>query len=216
MKNASFQIRIQTIEEEIISEASLHSLLAGQVDFTVLERIQCGSVCHHGCTQSHSDVLLMVVNYGGKRGLECVRQITTRQPDTRIIVLYMIDDPHFAKHFIDLGIKAIVCSHTPPKILFRAIRKVARGETYIDSDIARAISVLVVDNETNPFSSLTHREYDIVRLMLNGFNQKEIGQQLFISPHTVANHHAHILTKLHVSNHIELTKLAIRHGLTTA
>ena len=208
-------IRIQLIENIAINKAGLYCLLDNQPDFKVLQHLHCQSDCRQICTSHKPDVLLMVMGIGTQCGIGCIQQILKRHPDTKIISLCIVEDTHIATNMIELGVKGLLCSHTPPEIMFRAIREVAAGKSYIDTDIARSIASLNNKSESTPFAILSLREYEIVRLMLNGMNQAEIGEHLFISPHTVANHHSHILKKLKVDNHIELTKMAIRHNLIT-
>jgi len=209
-------IRIQLIEDMSISEAGMRCLLENESDFKLLKPVQCEPACRQPCVNPMPDVLLLVMNFGSQCGLECVQLITQRNSDIKILVLCMIEDPHIARRLLELGAKGVICSRTPPNILFRAIREIAAGRTYVDADIARSIAMQASNSATTPFASLTHREFEIARLIVDGVSQQQIGEQLFISAHTVANHHTNILKKLQVSNHIELTKLAIRHGLTTA
>jgi len=205
MSKSANPIRIKLIENVLINEAGLRCLLDSQPDFQVLKH-----------PHDHDpEVLLMIMNHGKTNGLERVLWITRRHPDANILILCMIEDPYIAKRLIALGVKGVICGHTPPEILFSAIREIAKGKTYIDTAIASAVVVLNNDGDNSPFDTLTLRELEITCLMLNGLTQKEVGEHLFISAHTVANHHTRILKKLCVSNHIELTKLAIRHGLTS-
>jgi len=207
-------IRIRLIEEVCIQEAGLRALLEQQPDFHVDNAVSCKQSCDHPCDRDDFDIMLMTINFGSCCDLECIRRIMLRDATTRIIALCMIEDIYLAKRMLNLGVKGVLCPHSPPTILFRAIRAIANGGTYIDTDIARQLAALS-DDETSPFDQLSNRELEIVRLLLNGLNQTDIGAHLYISPHTVANHHTNILKKLHVRNHIELTKLAIRHNITS-
>jgi len=207
-------IRIRLIEEVCIQEAGLRALLEQQPDFHVDNAVPCKQGCDHPCDRDVFDVMLMTINFGSCCHLECIRRIMLRNGTTRIIALCMIEDIYLARRMLNLGVKGVLCPHSPPAILFRAIRAVAHGDTFLDTDIARQLAALS-DDEATPFDQLSNRELEIVRLLLNGLNQTDIGTQLFISPHTVANHHTHILKKLHVCNHIELTKLAIRCNITS-
>lgn len=209
-------IRIRLIEEVPINEAGFRCLLEKEHDFKLLKPVTCESGCRLSCANPAPDILLMVMNFGLKCGLECISQIKQRNANIKILVLCMIEDVYIARHLLDLGVKGVICGHTPAMILFRAIRAIAAGGTYVDTNIAQAIVLQESNSSLSPFSTLTLREFEITRMMLDGLNQRQIGENLFISAHTVANHHTNILKKLEVSNHIELTKLAIRHGLTTA
>ena len=100
-----------------------------------------------------------------------------------------------------MGVKGIICGHTPPGIMFRAIRNVTRGELYIDTQVARELATLDVSGKTSPFSKLSSREYEVMRLLVDGQPIKKIAERLYLSPNTVANHHTNILKKLKVSNH---------------
>jgi len=216
MEKAPYPIRVQLVENSLINEAGLQCLLESEADITVLQHVQCQSVCNHLCVNHNPDVLLMAMNPTGQCGIECVHNIVQRYPRIRILTLCMREDPYLARRLIDIGVKGVVCNHTPPQILLRAIREIAAGNTYIDTHIAQTLATLGNEGESTPFASLTTREFEIMRLLLNGMNQKEIGEHLFISPHTVANHHTNMMRKLHISNPIELTRLAIRHNIISA
>jgi len=216
MNTSAFPIRIQLIENILISEAGMRCLLSRVQDFSMLEHVLCGVGCGQPCVAHEPDVLLMVLGAGKGCDLDCVKQIVRRHPDIRMLVLCLGEDVHLTKHLIGLGVKGVICGHTPLEIIFRAIREVAAGRSYIDTDVARAVACLGSNGGSDPFACLTIREYEIVRLMLDGLSQEEVGNRLFISAHTVANHHSNIMKKLNIGNHILLTKLAIRHNVTTA
>jgi len=214
MMNTSVNpIRIQLIEDVLISEAGLRYLLERETDFVILEHARCDTLCRQACISHNPDIILMVIKSGSLCGLECISKITRNHPDCHILVLCMVDDPYIARRLLDQGVRGVLCGHTPPDILIRAVRKVAAGDVYIDTEIARKVAMLNINDEPSPFTCLTLREHEIARLMLNGFNQKEIAEKLFINERTVANHHSHILHKLNVNNNIELTKLAIKYNI---
>ena len=201
-------IRIRLIEDVPVSEAGFRCLLDKEKDFTVMQSVHCEANCRQACNN-----LLMVLHEGTEYGIECIRKFIVRYPKTAVLVLCMIEDTHLAQRLINMGAQGILCGHANVDMLSTAVREVARGETYIDTNIASAVAGLVESRTGSPFAGLSNREMEITRMMLNGTGQKDIAAHLFISPHTVANHHANIMKKLGMDNHVGLTRLAIRHKI---
>lgn len=119
-------------------------------------------------------------------------------------------DPLFASQAIRAGALGYVTKSSSPEMLIQAVYKVARREKVLSPDIAPEMAFILLQGESNPVRELSPREFEILRLLLDGQSVEEIGRILNISPKTVQNGHYQIKVKLGVKTDIELAKLAIK------
>jgi len=212
----SASIRVNVVHSQALMAAGLLSLLQNEADIKPVLSDACGEQCYDGCMKLEPDVLLLELNVNHDRGLYCIRQITARFPDARILVLSALSDAFRASHALDAGAKGFITYQTPPDQLAFAIREVARGGVYIEPRIAGKMKQIRTSGKSSLIAMLSEREYQILLLILEGRNTMEISKSLHVSNKTISNHHTHIMHKLSVSNPVELTRLAIREGIIKA
>ncbi len=97
--------------------------------------------------------------------------------------------------------------------MYKALHQVIQGNTYISPTIAQQIAMMQLNGSENPLDNLSHREFEIFRLLAEGKTVNEIAEIFNLSPKTIGTHHTNVKQKLNVSNSAELARLAIRHGL---
>jgi DNA-binding NarL/FixJ family response regulator len=128
-------------------------------------------------------------------------------PGTKIIGVSMHNQPSFAKKMIRNGATGYVTKNSTKNEMYDAIRSVMKGEKYICAEIQKNIThQLLLDEEDNKLSKLTEREIEIIKLIKDGYTNKEIAKTLFLSPRTVETHRARILKKLDIKNSLSLVK----------
>jgi len=146
-------------------------------------------------------------------GIELIPRIVQRQPQARILAFSMHRDPLYASQALRAGALGYVTKSSSPDVLIQAIYRIAKGEKVLSPDIAPEIALSLLGRERNPVDELSPREFEILRLLLDGQNAEQIGEILNISPKTVQNGHYQIKAKLGVKTDIELTRLALKLGL---
>ena len=206
-------IRVQLVNEQNLIREGLLCLLQGEGEMEILPPVQCGNRCGQACQQSGCDVIVMGTNAGGANSLDCVRQVVARYANARILLIICKEQVSLTNKAMRLGAKGVVSMDVPSTMLRQAIRDISKGKAFIEPWLAKTMAETPYNHVGNPFDALTPRETSVLHLILGGCNCASIGEKLNISEKTVANHHTHIMKKLAVKNLLELTRMAMRHGM---
>ncbi len=164
------------------------------------------------------DLVISDIEMPGLNGFEACSLIKKKSPETKVIILSMHKDYGLIKKLIDQGIDGYVSKNDDKEDFLNAIRSIIKGKKYFSQDVVLS---LADKNDATPDSNsdfeklslLTERERDILKLICEGFSNKEIAAQLFISHRTVDTHRTNIMAKLDLNNVVQLTRFAIRTGL---
>jgi DNA-binding NarL/FixJ family response regulator len=146
----------------------------------------------------------------GISGLELIFRIKQRDMNAKVLVFSMHQNPGFAMQASRAGALGYVTKSSPPEVLLRAIHEVYCGRHTLSPDIAQALALEKLGSERMALETLTVREFEILRLLVEARTVEDISQILNISPKTVGNCHYLIKRKLGVAGDIELTRLAIK------
>lgn len=156
------------------------------------------------------DLIVLDLSLPGMGGIELTRRVLQRYPEARVLVFSMHRDPLYASQAMRAGALGYITKSSTPETLIQAIYKVARGEKVLSPDIAPEMALSLLDGDSNPASELSPREFEILRLLIDGRAVDDIAAQLNISPKTVQNTHYQIKAKLGVRNDFELARLAMK------
>ena len=146
-------------------------------------------------------------------GFELMRRIRKDDPEARIIMFSMNDDPALVVHAIEMGAQGYVWKGDDPRMLVKAVRKVAAGDNFISPQLAEAVSFSGASIKANPASQVTARELEILRLLGRGDKIDEVANALEISYKTVANTTSLLKQKLGAKSHSDLIRIAVEMGL---
>ena len=154
-------------------------------------------------------IVILDINILPISGLDAVKMIREKSPNSRTIGVSMHNQPSFAKRIISNGAMGYVTKNSTKDEMYKAINEVMEGKTYICAEIKNRITqnILMEDDESARPNSLTDREIDIIKLLKEGCTTEEIAEKLFLSPRTVDTHRAKILKKLQLKNSLSLIKL---------
>ena len=159
------------------------------------------------------DVLLLDLYMPGLDGQTTLLRLRTDQTATKIIVLTASDDPQQHVRAIGYGASAIVLKQMATLELTESIRRVHRGEMWLDSGTTAALMNSACKDAQSDGPTLTDRQREVVTLLARAFTNSEIAEALFLSEQTVKNHLYQINEKLGLSGRVELAHYAIEHGL---
>jgi len=165
------------------------------------------------------DVLLLDINMPKLNGIDVLRRIKDLGIDTKIIMLTIHDDKEYILETMKMGADGYVLKDSDADSLIKAIRDVKEGRTYIQPSIAVMLNDKsdITDNESynrlKKIESLTNREYEVLNLIAEGLNNKEIADKLFISEKTVKNHVSSIFKKLDVNDRIQAAIFAYKNSI---
>ncbi len=164
------------------------------------------------------NVLIVDLMMPGLSGLEVIRQVHERFPQTRIVVLSMHASEPYVLEALRNGAAGYVLKESSTADLVQAVREVAAGRRYLSRPLSdRAISAYAERAEVNapldPYETLTTREREVLHLAAEGYSSTEMAAKLGISPRTAETHRAHLMRKLNLQNQTELIRYALRRGL---
>ena len=160
------------------------------------------------------DVILMDVVMPDRTGSRSIPTLLREQPETKILVLSMQDDPRYVREAFAAGASGYVLKEAADVEVVAAVREVARGGRYVHPELgARLIAADAEAAAKAEEDPLSDREREVLRLLALGHTNQEIAKQLFISVRTAETHRAHIMQKLRLSSRAELVRYALAHGL---
>jgi DNA-binding NarL/FixJ family response regulator len=146
-------------------------------------------------------------------GFELTRRIRKDDPAARIVMLSVSEDPAFVARAVEMGIQGYVSKSDDPRILAKAIRKVAAGERFVSPRLAEATTFAGAAIKSSPLTQMSARELEILRLLGRGDRISEVASELGISYKTVANTTSALKTKLGAKSHSDLVRIAVEIDL---
>ena len=211
-------ISVLLVDDHELVRAGIRRILEDVKGLVVVGEVDCGEDAAKWCRANQVDVILMDMNMPGIGGLEATRKIVRYNPDIKIIMLTIHTENPLPAKVMQAGAAGYLSKGAAPQEVINAIRSVNAGQRYIASDIAQqmALSQIEPQKAESPFSCLSERELQIMLMITKGQKVTEISEQLNLSPKTVNSYRYRMFSKLNISGDVELTHLAIRHGLYNA
>ncbi|CAK9884638.1 MAG: Response regulator UvrY [Candidatus Erwinia impunctatus] len=208
-------ISVLLVDDHGLVRAGIRRILEDVKGFQISGEANCGEDAVKWCRNHSVDIVLMDMNMPGIGGLEATRRIVRYSPDIKVIMLTIHTENPLPARVMQAGASGYLSKGAAPEEVISAIRAVNSGQRYIASDIAQqmALSQITPQNGDSPFDSLSERELQIMLMITKGQKVSEISETLNLSPKTVNSYRYRMFGKLNVSGDVELTHLAIRHGL---
>ncbi|CAA0091771.1 Response regulator GacA [BD1-7 clade bacterium] len=163
--------------------------------------------------QLDPDVVLMDIKMPGIGGIEATKKLTQRLPGVAVVALTALDDNPFPNKLLKAGALGYVTKGAEMYEMVTAIKHAAAGKRYLSPNIAQQMALSAYDSESSPFEQLSDRELQITMMVINCEKVQEISDKLCLSTKTVNSYRYRIFDKLGVQSDVELTRLAIRHGM---
>src|SRR5215217_3798030 len=205
------------VDDHAIVRLGLMTLLNDQPEMEVVAEASTAAEAVRAVEKYQPDVVLMDIRIPGEGGIEATRQVTSRFPDSKVVMLTSFVDDDLVIRAISAGAVGYVLKQVGNEELLRAIQAAARGEALIDpSTTAKLLSrVRALDRKTqeDAFRELSDREMDVLVHLARGRTNAEIGKLLNLSEKTVGNYVGTMFEKLHLNNRIELAIYAVEHHL---
>ncbi len=206
-------IKVFLVDDHAVVRAGYRMLLDNAPDLEVIAELESGEEANRRVMELQPDVIIMDLSMPGIGGLEAVRRIRSKSSKFRILIFTMHDNVAFVENALNAGASGYITKNSAANVLVDAVRKVARGEKYIEPALEAQLTVRESLGTGSPFSTLSKREFQIFSMFAEGQNASEISERLSLSIKTVANHQTQIKEKLGISSTAELVRLAISNGI---
>jgi DNA-binding NarL/FixJ family response regulator len=212
-------IKILVADDHQIMREGLVNLLTKQADFEVCGEARDGHEVVAEARKLKPDAVIMDVALPGLNGIEATRQIKEAHPEIKIIGLSMHSERRFVAEMLKAGASAYILKDSAFEELVNAIRASLRDKIFLSPSITEGVIQDYISHiprqDLSAFSILTQREREILQLLAEGQSTKEIASKLFLSVKTIETHRQNLMEKLGLRSVAELTKYAIREGLTS-
>ncbi|UCD34553.1 MAG: response regulator transcription factor [Nitrospiraceae bacterium] len=213
------KIRILLVDDHKILREGICSLIKEYADMEVIGEAGEGARAIDLAKELHPDIVIMDISMPDMNGIEATRRILSDNPATRVIALSMHYDKQFVSEIFKAGASGYLIKDSAFDELEQAVRIVMNGKTYVNPQIASLLVESLVNHPPLPspksFALLTDREREVLQLITEGKSTKQIAADLHVSAKTVESHRRQVMGKLNIRTVAELTKYAIREGLTS-
>jgi DNA-binding NarL/FixJ family response regulator len=207
-------IRVLIADDHGIVRSGLKMLIDRQRDMQVVAEAGDGVAALEHTQTERPHVAVLDVSMPRMTGLQAAREIRSHVPDTRVLLLSMHDDERYFLEGLEAGAAGYVLKRAADTDLIGAVRTVAGGRTFLSDDAQRTLMAEWLENGSPaPEDPLTPRELEVVKLIAEAFNNRQIAETLKVSEKTVESHRANVLSKLGMRDRVELVRYAIRRGL---
>lgn len=212
-------IKILIADDHKIVRDGLRQMLENQGGYEVAAEAENGRKALQLARKHHPDIVIMDISMPDLNGVDAARQLLAENSDIRVIALSMHSDKQYVDQMLTAGVKGYLLKDCAFEELNQALKVVMRGGVYLSADIAGLVVQdyvgLLHEKAPDPSAALTIREREVLQLIAEGRSTKVIAETLHISVKTVETHRKKLLEKLDVKSIAELTKIALREGLTT-
>jgi two-component system response regulator NreC len=207
-------IRVLIVDDHAVVRSGLRLLLAQEPDIEPVGEAGTGREAVFEARTLKPHVILMDVVMPDQTGLEVLPTLLHENPDAKVLLLSMQDDPRYVREALAAGASGYVLKEAADAEVVAAVREVARGGRYINPELgARLVTADAEAERRAEEDPLSDREREVLRLLALGHTNQEIAKQLFISVRTAETHRAHIMQKLRLESRAELVRYALAQGL---
>ncbi len=213
------KLTVLLADDHKLLRSGLKLLLQRNPDFSVVGEAADGEQTLQLFQQLEPDILLLDLSMPKMDGLECLREIKSRYPAAKVIVLTMHEDENYIKQAMQAGAAAYVHKSAADTDLFKAIAAVQAGELYLSQQDSNLLLHVLLNEEQKPVDNqapyilLSPREREVLRLIAHGYSMAEVAERLSLSIKTVDTYKTRLMEKLGTTKKSELVSYALKYGL---
>jgi DNA-binding NarL/FixJ family response regulator len=213
-------VRLVLADDHVMMREGLKSLIGNEAGMEIVGEADNGKETLDLARKAGAHVVVMDVAMPDLNGIEATRKLLKTNPSIKVVALSGHANREFVRQMLQAGASAYVLKSRAYEELVRAIREVMKGKKYLSPDVAQGVVDEYVGITSSPgadpaFVVLTDREREVLQLLAEGKSTKEIADALKVSVKTVETHRRNIMEKLNIHSVAELTKYAIREGITS-
>ena len=208
-------IKVMLVDDHALVRTGFRHLLEKVPDIEIVGEAETGEQALEQITRSAPDLVLMDINMPGMGGIETTRKLRRRHPEIKVIALTVHGNAPFPSQLHEAGAIGYLTKGSPAEELLDAIRTVAEGKPFICGEVSRQLTQAALSGQPikTPFGTLSQREMQVLMMIVQGRKNQDISDTLCLSPKTISTYRHRLYEKLAVENDVELTFLALRHGL---
>ncbi len=212
------KITVLLVDDHAVVRAGYRLLLGQSERIETVREAGRGEEACQQYAERKPDVVVMDLSMPGIGGLAAIRRIRARDPEARILAFSIHDETVYAERALEAGAAGYITKSCAPEILVEAVHAIARGENYIEQDIAQRLAMQKVTglDAAALLQSLSAREFEVFCLLAQGRTPREVADELRLSHKTAANYSTQIKAKLGVNTTAEMARLAFRQGIFKA
>jgi DNA-binding NarL/FixJ family response regulator len=213
---ANTRLRILLVEDHETVRHALKLLIDREPDFEVVAEASDGTQATDPGLLARVDIVVMDVSMPGMSGIVATRRVKELRPDLPVVSLTRHADQTYLEELLRAGVSGYVLKQSPHAELFRAIRAAASGGQYVDAALTQQLAASFATQQLKrtgrgvPITS--ERESEVLRLVAQGYTNKEIASRLNLSTKTIEVHKANAMRKIDLSGRIELLQYALHQG----
>ena len=209
-------IRVLLVDDHGLMREGLRSILERESDVEVVGEAASGRAAVELARTLEPDVVIMDVAMKDSNGIEATRQLRSAQPNIKVIALSSHSDSRYVSAMLDAGACGYVLKANAYDELRRALVAAKQDKSYLSPDVTESVVGRRGERELDPsHASLSPREKEVLQLLAEGLSSPQIAKRLYIATSTVESHRRSVMRKLRIHSVADLTKYAIREGLTS-
>jgi len=209
-------IRVMLVDDHELVRTGVRRLIDDFDDIEVIAEAGSGEDALTLIRDYEPNVVLMDVNMPGMGGVEATRKLLKLMPAISVVAVTAHGEQPYPSRLLEAGVKGYITKECDSNEIAIAIRTVAKGEFYFSQQIAQEMAMNFATEGKSPFDELSQREWQIMVMIARGDKVQDIADSLCLSPKTVSTYRYRLMEKLKVNTDVELTHLAIRHGVVDA
>lgn len=209
-------IRVLVVDDHDLVRTGITRMLADIDGLQVVGEADSGEMALKMARELKPDVVLMDVKMPGIGGLEATRKLLRSQPDIKVVAVTVCEEDPFPTRLLQAGAAGYLTKGAGLDEMVQAIRLAFAGQRYISPQIAQQLALKPFQPQGSPFDTLSEREIQIALMIVGCQKVQIISDKLCLSPKTVNTYRYRIFEKLSVTSDVELTLLAVRHGMVDA
>jgi two-component system invasion response regulator UvrY len=207
-------IKILIVDDHALVRMGIRRLLEDLPDMEVVGEAESGELALTLVKSLKPDVVLLDMKMPGIDGWEVTRRLKKSNPQVKVIAVTAMNSEPLPSRVLQLGAMGYLTKESSVEEMAAAIRKVVRGEKYLSAEIAQKMAISSLQaSKGSPFDLLSEREMQVMLMITSGMEVQDISDRLFLSSKTVNGYRYRMFEKLGIKNDVELTFLAMKHGL---
>jgi len=207
------KLKVLLVDDHAVVREGYRRLLERSSQIEVVGEAADAASAYQAFAEHTPDVVVMDISLPGVSGIEATRRLLARRPEARILIFSIHDEAVFALRALEAGARGYLTKASAPDTLVDAVEIVAQGKSYIGADVARTLALARAPESSDAARSLSARELEVLRLIVQGYSLRAIAEKLGLTAKTVANHQSSIKQKLGAETGAQLVRLAVMHGL---